>query len=204
VEELTIGNKIRVEKWEVERIKLQEQVRLLGGLLEETTAELGVTGTDLRLAQGTCQRLEVQLREKKGELKSLLSRLSTLSSRSSGLQSELVATAKLDGHYARLSRGINRCLAELTGLEELCTEVFDGGNPNVSILLGVRQVEETQPVQLSTRENTLLSVEDRLNVVRRQLEEVDKVQDQVKTLRKKIADAYAERLADNMTSCVTQ
>ena len=72
------------------------------------------------------------------------------------------------------------------------------------------------------RENTLLSVEDRLNVVRRQLEEVDKVQDQVfklsardlcsirnyhdqvKTLRKKIADAYAERLADNMTSCVTQ
>merc|ERR1712032_618419 len=182
--------------------KLQEQVRLLGGLLEETTAELGVTGTDLRLAQGTCQRLEVQLREKKGGVKSLLSRLSTLSSRSSGLQSELMATAKLDGHYARLSRGINRCLAELTGLEELCTEVFDGGNPNVSILLGVRQVEEPAPP--STRENTLLSVEDRLNIVRRQLEEVDKVQDQVKTLRKKIADAYAERLADNMTSCVTQ
>jgi len=123
VEELTIGNKLRVEKWEEERGKLQEQVRLLGGLLEETTAELGVTGTDLRLAQGTCQRLEVQLREKKGEVKSLLSRLSTLSSRSSGLQSELMATAKLDGHYARLSRGINRCLAELTGLEELCTEV---------------------------------------------------------------------------------
>ena len=61
------------------------------------------------------------------------------------------------------------------------------------------------------------------------MEEVDKVQDQVlqifypresvsnilrsvsnilhpqvKALRKKIADAYAERLADNMTSCVTQ
>merc|ERR1711936_866634 len=92
---------------------------------------------------------------------------------------------------AAVSWGINRCLAELTGLEELCTEVFDGGNPNVSILLGVRQVEETQPPS-STRENALLSVEDRLNVVRRQLEEVDKVQDQVKTLRKKIADAYAE------------
>merc|ERR1719500_1882456 len=84
-------------------------------------------------------------------------------------------------------------------------EVFNGGNPNVSILLGVRQVEEAQPGPPSlTREDALLSVEDRLNVVRRQLEEVDKVQDQVKTLRKKIADAYAERLADNMTSCVTQ
>merc|ERR1719285_737907 len=119
VEELKTGNKMRGEKWEGERASLQEQVRLLGGLVEETTAELGVTGTDLRLAQGTCQKLEVQLREKKGEVKSLLSRLSTLSSRSSGLQSELMATAKLDGHYARLSRGINRCLAELTGLEEL-------------------------------------------------------------------------------------
>jgi len=138
-------------------------------------------------------------------VKSLLSRLSTLSTRSSGLQSELVATAKLDGHYARLSKGISRCLAELTGLEELCTEVFNGGDPNVSILLGVRQIEETQPgPPSSTRQDALLSVEDRLNVVRRQLEEVEKVQDQVKTLRKKIADAYAERLADNMTSCVTQ
>jgi len=205
VEELRIGNKMRAEKWEEERSKLQEQVRLLGGLLEETTAELSVSGTDLRLAQGTCQRLEVQLREKKGEVKSLLSRLSTLSSRSSGLQSELTATAKLDGHYARLSRGINRCLAELTGLEELCTEVLGGGDPNVSILLGVRQVEENQPgPPSSAREGALLSVEDRLNVVRRQLEEVDQVQDQVKTLRKKIADTYAEKLADNMTSCVTQ
>jgi len=205
VGELRTGNKVRAEKWEEERAKLQEQVRLLGGLLEETTAELGVSGTDLRLAQGTCQRLEVQLREKKAEVKSLLSRLSTLSSRSSGLQSELMATAKLDGHYARLSRGINKCLAELAGLEELCTEVFDGGNPNVSILLGVRQVEETEAgPPSSTRDDAQLCVEDRLNIVRRQLEEVDKVQDQVKTLRKKIADAYAERLADNMTSCVTQ
>ena len=32
------------------------------------------------------------------------------------------------------------------------------------------------------REDALLSVEDRLNVVRRQLEEVDKVQDQVNIL----------------------
>ena len=63
-------------------------------------------------------------------------------------------------------------------------------------------------------------MEDRLDIVRKQLEEVDKVQDQVtrislkrwnsliaiqvKTLRKRIADTYAEKLADNMTSCVTQ
>ena len=64
-------------------------------------------------------------------------------------------------------------------------------------------------------------MEDRLDIVRRQLEEVDKVQDQVtrislpiwnplfiaiqvKALRKRIADTYAEKLADNMTSCVTQ
>jgi len=82
--------------------------------------------------------------------------------------------------------------------------VFDGGNPNVSMLLGVRQVEVNVPGPLLEREDTLLGVEDRLEVVRSQLEEVDKVQEQVKTLRKKIADAYAERLADNMTSCVTQ
>jgi len=98
--------------------------------------------------------------------------------------------------------------------------VFDGGNPNVSILLGVREVEDNNQGSNTSGEGRLLSVEDRLDIVRKQLEEVDKVQDQVtrislkrwnsliaiqvKTLRKRIADTYAEKLADNMTSCVTQ
>ena len=34
---------------------------------------------------------------------------------------------------------------------EILDQVFDGGNPNVSILLGVRQVEETQPAPPSSR-----------------------------------------------------
>lgn len=131
--------------------------------------------------------------------------------------------------------------------------MFDGGNPNVSMLLGVRQVEVNVPGPLLERfvqnkELELLTLHDLLTLTcslqgryitwcwrqtRSGQESVGggwqgsgagicycyvkgkfsmfgwvlqywPFTDQVKTLRKKIADAYAERLADNMTSCVTQ
>jgi len=101
-----------------------------------------------------------------------------------------------------MSRSMGRCAAELAGLHDLCTQVMEGGDPNVSVLLGVREVEV--PAGVLHRDTASMTVEERLEVVRAQLQEVQRVQEQVKELRRRIADRYAERLADNMTSCVTQ
>ena len=97
---------------------------------------------------------------------------------------------------------MGRCIAELSSLNELCSQVVGGGDPNMSVLLGVREVGMTfSPLN---RDSTDLTMEDKLELVRTQLEEVSRVQGEVKDLRTRIADKYAENLADNMTSCVTQ
>ena len=101
-----------------------------------------------------------------------------------------------------MSRGMGRCISELSSLNELCSQVVGGGDPNMSVLLGVRDVGGTSsPLN---RDTTNLTMEDKLELVRTQLEEVSKVQGEVRELRTRIADKYAENLADNMTSCVTQ
>ena len=97
---------------------------------------------------------------------------------------------------------MGRCMAELSSLNDLCNQVVGGGDPNMSVLLGVREVGMA-PSTLN-RDITNLTMEDKLELVRTQLEEVSRVQGEVKELRTRIADKYAENLADNMTSCVTQ
>lgn len=79
------------------------------------------------------------------------------------------------------------------------------GDPNVSVLLGVRGVVwDSSDSPLAKDVESIESVEERLELVRAQLTEVGKVQKEVQELRKRIVDKYAENLADNMTSCVTQ
>ena len=103
---------------------------------------------------------------------------------------------------AMFHQGMGRYLAELSSLNNVYKQVVGGGDPNISVLLGVREVGMA-PSTLN-RDITNLTMEDKLELVRTQLEEVSRVQGEVKELRTRIADKYAENLADNMTSCVTQ
>ena len=98
-----------------------------------------------------------------------------------------------------------RCITELTLLCELCSQVMSGGDPNMSVLLGVREV--TSPIAASpllADPASLPSAAQQLELARQQLQEVARVEGEVKQLRQQISDKYAENLADNMTSCVTQ
>jgi len=190
------------KKFEDEKHKLEEHVKRLGGLLEQSNKQLQVNSTKLREANASNSMKEADLKKKIETNTTLAAKLDKFGAEISSLRSNNESTARLDGHYTRLTRGMGRCISELSSLNELCSQVVGGGDPNMSVLLGVRDVGGTSsPLN---RDTTNLTMEDKLELVRTQLEEVSKVQGEVRELRTRIADKYAENLADNMTSCVTQ
>jgi len=195
---------LRTKQFQEESKKLEEQVKEVGRLLEGANLELQEKGTDLGLAHGSVGVLEAQLKKKSEECAVLSGRLAQCDALSSNLQSEASQGSKLDGHYLRLVRSVARCITELSGLHELCNQVLGGENPNVSVLLGVRDMELCDELEVLQRDSSQLSVEEKLELVRNQLNSVQRVQEQIKDLRSRITDRYAENLADNMTSCVTQ
>eukprot|EP00090_Calanus_glacialis_P014958 TRINITY_DN23836_c0_g1_i2.p1 TRINITY_DN23836_c0_g1~~TRINITY_DN23836_c0_g1_i2.p1 ORF type:complete len:647 (+),score=266.93 TRINITY_DN23836_c0_g1_i2:67-1941(+) len=190
------------KKFEDEKHKLEEHVKRLGGLLEQSNKELQVTSSKLRQTTASNNMQEAELKKKMEANTTLYAKLDKFGAEIQSLRSNNESTARLDGHYTRLTRGMGRCMAELSSLNDLCNQVVGGGDPNMSVLLGVREVG-IAPSPLN-RDITNLTMEDKLELVRTQLEEVSRVQGEVKELRTRIADKYAENLADNMTSCVTQ
>ena len=102
-------------------------------------------------------------------------------------------------------RSMGKCLGELNSLMDLAIKVMDGGNPNLSVLLGVTGdrsllVPRDSPLN---RDSTDLTMEEKLRLLRQQMEEVQEVQEEIKVLRRKIGDKYADSLTDNM-SCLVQ
>jgi len=192
----------KCKKFEDEKHKLEEQVKKLGELLQNTSKQLQVTSSNFRQANASKGFLEMELKKKSEANTTLVTKLDKFGAEIQNLRSNNESTARLDGHYSRLTRGMSKCIAELSSLHELCNQVVGGGDPNMSVLLGVREVGLISS-PLDT-DSTNLTVEDKLDLVRSQLEEVSRVQGEVKELRTRIADKYAENLADNMTSCVTQ
>jgi len=192
----------KTKKFEDEKHKLEEQVKRLGNLMEQSNKQLQVTNSQMRQANVSNCMLEAELKKKTEENMTMASQLDKFGTEIRNLKLSKESTARLDGHYTRLTRGMGCCIAELSSLNELCTQVVGGGDPNMSVLLGVKDLMlTTSPLN---RDTSSLTVEDKLDLVRSQLEEVGRVQEEVRELRTRIADKYAENLADNMTSCVTQ
>merc|ERR1712096_539316 len=190
------------KKFEDEKHKLEEQVKRLGSLLEQSNKQLQVISTQLRQANASNNLQEAELKKKREANTTISAKLDKFGAEIQNLRANNESTARLDGHYTRLTRGMGRCIAELSSLNELCSQVVGGGDPNMSMLLGVREMMLTSsPLN---RDTTSLTMEDKLELVRSQLEEVSRVQGEVREMRTRIADKYAENLADNMTSCVTQ
>jgi len=190
------------KKFEDEKHKLEEQVKRLGGLVEETNKQLRITSTDLRQANASKGMLELELKKKTETNTTLQVKLDKFGAEIQNLRSNNESTARLDGHYTRLTRSMGKCISELSSLHELCNQVMGGGDPNISVLLGVREVGGTfSPLD---RDIINLTIEDKLDLVRKQMEELSRVQRELQELRTRITDKYAENLADNMNSCVTQ
>jgi len=190
------------KKFEDEKHKLEEQVRRLGGLVEDTNKQLQITSTNLRQANASIGMLELELKKKTETNTTLTVKLDKFGAEIQNLRSNNESTARLDGHYTRLTRSMGKCISELSSLHELCNQVMGGGDPNISVLLGVREVGGTfSPLD---RDISNLTIDDKLDLVRTQMEELSRVQRELEELRTRITDKYAENLADNMNSCHTQ
>merc|ERR1712059_71985 len=161
---------------------------------------------ELRQTKAINCRLEAENKSQTEEKTNLSAKLDKFAAEISCLRADKAGGSRLDGHYTRLARSMGRCIAELSSLNELVGQVVGGeGDPNVSVLLGVRGVAwDSTDSPLAKDVESIESVEERLELVRAQLTEVGKVQKEVEELRKRIVDKYAENLADNMTSCITQ
>ena len=103
-------------------------------------------------------------------------------------------------------RSMGKCLAELNSLIDLAGQVMEGGDPSTSVLLGTRgDISILLPRESPlNRDSANLTIDQKLDLVRQQMAEVGEVQENIKEIRQKITEKYADRLTDNMTSCVTQ
>jgi len=193
------------KKYDDEKNKLEEQVRNLGSLLEKTNKQIQINSTQVRESNVAKSLLDSELQKKNEVINSLTAKLDRLGVESRSLRSSNESTSKLDGHYTRLTRCMGKCVSELNSLTELCHQVISGANPNMSVLLGTRDI--LSPVSSLDRDLASLNTQEKLELVQEQMKEMRQVQQEIKELRSKIADKYSDRLADdmhNMTGCVAQ
>jgi len=194
----------KTEKFETENTKMEEQVRRLGQLVESTNTQLRTNSTQLREANATKSQLESELKEKEDLITTFSKKLEKYKTEISHLRSNNESNSQLDRYYTRLSRCMGKCVTELNSLTDLCGQIMGGDNPNMSVLLGTRS-DFLSPVSSLDRDLVSLDHEEKLEVVRQQLDEVTKVQEEIKDLRTKISDKYTDILADNVNrSCMLQ
>ena len=103
-------------------------------------------------------------------------------------------------------RSMGKCLAELNSLIDLASQVMEGGDPSTSVLLGTRgDISILLPRESPlNRDSANLTIDQKLDLVRQQMAEVGEVQENIKKMRSRIQEEYADRLADNNRSCATQ
>merc|ERR1712029_189610 len=192
------------EKFENENGKMEEQVRRLGQLVESTNLQLRTNSIQLREANAAKSQLESELKDKEDLITTFSKKLEKYKTEICHLRSNNESNSQLDRYYTRLSRCMGKCVTELNSLTDLCGQIMGGDNPNMSVLLGTRS-DFLSPVLSLDRDLVSLDHEEKLEVVRQQLDEVTKVQKEIKDLRTKISDKYTDILADNVNrSCMLQ
>eukprot|EP00094_Tigriopus_californicus_P000649 TCALIF_00630-PA protein Name:"Similar to CEP85 Centrosomal protein of 85 kDa (Homo sapiens)" AED:0.09 eAED:0.09 QI:0/0.75/0.55/1/1/1/9/88/730 len=130
-----------------------------------------------------------------------------LEAKSGALASEL-DTARSQESYAkeqnRLIKVIHReicdCVKDLRILGSVTNQILDGDDPNVSILLGIKDLDQSSPLGSLSDLSTAQSVD----FLRSQIKSLRDVRREVQEIRGKISDKYAENIGSNMTSCITQ
>lgn len=130
-----------------------------------------------------------------------------LEAKSEALASELDST-KAKESYAkeqnRLTKVIHReifdCVKDLRILGSVTNQILDGDDPNVSILLGIKDIDRSSTVE---RNSDLTSAQS-VDFLRSEISALKEVRREIQEIRGKISDKYAENIGSNMTSCITQ
>lgn len=153
------------------------------------------------------------LRENLTECKA---KVGALTRRSDALSSELDSARKgeqswadLDGLYRSLAQEMSRCLREIKSLSETTKQIVGGEDPDVSVLLGLRDLSGNRNNGSHSSElpgviGDSISHDGRLATLRSQLCDVKAVRTDLAKIRDGISEKYAENLGDNFNSCISQ
>jgi len=194
------------KKFDDEKKRLETQVKTLGTNLEKANILVQDYASKLRESIAKSTMKDALISEKSDANTTLESQMKRFGAEIQSLKANKESTARLDGHYTRLTRGMAKCIAEIKTLNDLCNQVTCGGDPNMSVLLGVRDVTLASGLKPSRLLNDTkdLTMDEKIDLVKVQLEEISSIQRDVEDLRHSLVEKYAENMADGMTSCITQ
>ncbi|KAK6295182.1 hypothetical protein J4Q44_G00344080 [Coregonus suidteri] len=186
-----------LKELEVENSQLQEQQATTTKTIRRTRLEkltLELTAVEQRLQKERClsQELQKQLQEKGEDLASLSN---TLHQNQRQLEDGVVVgqgCGDQGPEAGPLLKEMSLCLLDLKALCSILTQMTQGKEPNLALLLGIKSMS------MSGEENDNSLVEDSL---RAKLLEVGKLRKDIDDLRTAISDRYAQDMGDN---CVTQ
>jgi len=194
-----------LKKFKDERNRLERQVKQSSNLAGDATLKLKDTLLELQRAKIDNNILEVKIKHKDSENVTALSEVSRLGKEVSHLSAQKEGTSQLDGQYCRMARLMVECVAKFSNLNELIDQVIDGnGDPNVSLLLGLREVDSSRTSTILSRDlGALDTIDEKLRLLGAQEKEIRVVRQKTEELRKKIEERYADKLS-NANSCTTQ
>ena len=150
----------------------------------------------------TSNFLREDLTECKAKIGALTRRSDALSAELDSARRGEQSWADLDGLYRSLAQEMSRCLREIKSLSETTKQIVGGEDPNVSLLLGLRDLSGNR--NDGPDPEVTSSHDGRLATLRSQLSDVKAVRSDLAKIRDGISEKYAENLGDNFNSCITQ
>ena len=152
----------------------------------------------------TSNFLREDLTECKAKIGALTRRSDALSAELDSARRGEQSWADLDGLYRSLAQEMSRCLREIKSLSETTKQIVGGEDPNVSLLLGLRDLSGNRNDGFDRDPEVTSSYDGRLATLRSQLSDVKAVRSDLAKIRDGISEKYAENLGDNFNSCITQ
>ena len=93
-------------------------------------------------------------------------------------------------------------LEELHCLSSVTKTIVEGNDPNLSVLLGIRDLDFSAAKDgVSTNPRTF---EERRDLIEKQTSEIQAIRSDISGIRASLSEKYAENLGDDMNNCTTQ
>ena len=180
---------------------------------DKTAKDLESTAAELREKRKEVERVSEALEEQtatsnflREDLTACKAKVGALTRKSDALLTELDSAregergwADLDALYRSLAQELSRCLREMKSLSETTKQIVGGEDPNVSVLLGLRDLSGNDGAAVGGSGH-----DDRVATLRTQLSDVKAVRADLAKIRDSISEKYADNLGDNFNSCITQ
>ena len=179
--------------------------------LESTAAELEEKRKEIDKVSEALEEQTATSNFLREDLTACKAKIGALTRKSDALLTELDSAregerswADLDALYRSLAQELSRCLREMKSLSETTKQIVGGEDPNVSVLLGLRDLSGNDGATGGGSGDHALGHDDRVATLRTQLSDVKAVRADLAKIRDGISEKYADNLGENFNSCITQ